>query len=83
MPRHFYFMFAYKSIWFNKHALKECDHLLSKQKRVNMFTLKEWILEEWYWIWSEHLCSIHSFWSDHRDHSGIPNDPWGHSKMSE
>ena len=45
---------------------------------------KEWILEK-----SEirvnlnNICVIHSFWSDHRDHSGIPSDPWGHSKMSE
>ena len=56
-----------------------------------MFT-KEWILEKseirvkLEWIWSEfgvNICVIHSFWSDHRDHSGIPSDPWGHSKMSE
>ena len=49
---------------------------------------KEWILEksELEWIWSElgvNICVIHSFWSDHMDHSGIPSDPWGHSKMSE
>ena len=49
---------------------------------------KEWILEKsairvnLEWIWSEHLC-YSLIWNDHRDHSGIPSDPWGHSKMSE
>ena len=43
---------------------------------------KEWILEKseirvnLEWIWSAHLCYS-------LIHSGIPSDPWGHSKMSE
>ena len=66
------------------------EWILEKSEiRVNLEWIcslfKEWILEkseirvnlEWT------SCVIHSFWSDHRDHSGIPSDPWGHSKMSE
>ena len=46
---------------------------------------KGWILEK-----SEirvnlecHICVIHSFWSDLRDHSESLSEPCGHSKMSE
>ena len=44
---------------------------------------KEWILEKseirvnFEWTFD---CVIHSFWSDHRDHSGIPSDPWGQNE---
>ena len=46
---------------------------------------KEWIIEkseirvnlEWTFVLFTH------FGVTHRDHSGIPSDPWGHSKMSE
>ena len=66
-------VYAYNLAW---------NSLNKKEWICSLF--KEWILEkseirvnlEWTFV-------IHSFWSDVRDHSGIPSDPWGHSKMSE
>ena len=46
---------------------------------ISFYTKKNTILENVI----VNICVIHSFWSDYRDHSGIPSDPWGHSKMSE
>ena len=55
--------------------------------RVYSLNKKEWICSlftEWILEKSEirvnlgvniKFCVIHSFWSDHRDHSGIPSDP--------
>ena len=47
-----------------------------------MFTLKEWISEKSEIRVNIILCySLILEWP--QDHSGIPSDPWGHSKMSE
>ena len=65
---------------------QKISYIYSLSKKEWICSLfKEWISEkseirvnlEWTFV------LIHSFWSDHRDHSGIPSDPWGHSKMSE
>ena len=54
--------------------IKSVYGVLSKQKEWICSLFKEWILEK-----SEIRVK---FWSDQRDHSGILNDHWGHSKMS-
>ena len=51
-------------------------HSLNKKEWICLL-FKEWILEKSESEFGVNICVIHSFWSDHRDHSGI------HSLKSE
>ena len=70
-------------IGLNKHVFRFIYSLNKKSEYVHSLRSESLEKSEIQSEFGVNICVIHSYWSDHRDHSGIPSDPWGHSKMSE